>query len=118
MLSEAYEKNQIGRKELILANLFNSLPTYFLHLPTVIVITLPFIRSAAFIYVGITFGAALLRTLSIVLVSRLLLPKPSLHLPAGSQIFETIQDFTVIPSEQLAHLAPRTRESLYWRKPW
>lgn len=77
MLSEAYEKNQIDRKELILANLFNSLPTYFLHLPTVIVITLPFIRSAAFIYVGITFGAALLRTLTIVLVSRLLLPKPS-----------------------------------------
>ncbi len=77
MLSEAYEKNQIDRKELILANLFNSLPTYFLHLPTVIVITLPFIRGAAFIYVGITFGAALLRTLSIVLVSRLLLPKPS-----------------------------------------
>ena len=78
MLSEAYEKKQIGRKELILANLFNSLPTYFLHLPTVIVITLPFIRGAAFIYVGITFGAALLRTLSIVLVSRIVLPKPDI----------------------------------------
>ena len=83
MLSEAYEKNQIGRKELILANLFNSLPTYFLHLPTVIVITLPFIRGAAFIYVGITFGAALLRTLTIVLVSRLLLPKPSVPVLLG-----------------------------------
>ena len=77
MLSEAYEKEQIDRKELILANLFNSLPTYFLHLPTVILITLPFIRGAAVIYVGITFGAALLRTLAIVLLSRILLPKPS-----------------------------------------
>jgi hypothetical protein len=77
MLSEAYEKQQIDRKELILANLFNSLPTYFLHLPTVIVITLPLIRGAALIYVGITFGAALLRTLAIVLVSRFLLPAPN-----------------------------------------
>ena len=33
MLSEAYEKKTILKKELILSNLFNSLPTYFLHLP-------------------------------------------------------------------------------------
>ena len=78
MLSEAYEKKQIDRKELILANLFNSLPTYFLHLPTVIVITLPLIRGAALIYVGITFGAALLRTLTIVVLSRIILPKPAI----------------------------------------
>lgn len=76
MLSEAYEKKQISKKELILANLFNSLPTYFLHLPTVIVITLPLIKGAAFIYVGITLGAALLRTLSIVLISRFILAAP------------------------------------------
>lgn len=78
MLSEAYEKKHIDRKELILANMFNSLPTYFLHLPTVMFITLPFIRGAAFIYVGITFGAALLRTLTIVVLSRILLPKPAI----------------------------------------
>ena len=83
MLSEAYEKEQIDRKELILANLFNSLPTYFLHLPTVIFITLPFIRGAAIIYVGITFGAALLRTLAIVLVSRIVLPKPRVPVVLG-----------------------------------
>ena len=76
MLAEAYDKAQISKKELILANLFNSLPTYFLHLPTVIVITLPLIKGAAIIYVGITLGAALLRTLSVVLFSRVLLPRP------------------------------------------
>lgn len=76
MLAEAYDKGQINKKELILANLFNSLPTYFLHLPTVIVITLPLIKGAAIIYVSITFGAALLRTLSIVVISRHLLEKP------------------------------------------
>jgi hypothetical protein len=76
MLAEAYDKNEISKKELILANLFNSLPTYFLHLPTVIVITLPLIKGAAFIYVGITFTAALLRTITIVIASRFFLPKP------------------------------------------
>ena len=88
MLSEAYEKKQINKRELVLANLFNSLPTYFLHLPTVIVITLPLIRGAAFIYVGITLGAAVLRTLSIVLISRFILPQPQhtvvLHAPAAA----------------------------------
>lgn len=76
MLSEAYEHQKISKKELILANLFNSLPTYFLHLPTVSFIAVPMIRGAAFIYVGLTLGAALLRTLSILLISRFILPEP------------------------------------------
>ncbi len=73
MLAEAYEKKTIGKKELILSNLFNSLPTYFLHLPTVFFITAPLIKGAAFIYVGLTFGAAIFRTISIVFLSRFLL---------------------------------------------
>jgi len=76
MLSEAYEKKTILKKELILSNLFNSLPTYFLHLPTVFFITAPLIKGAAFIYVGLTFGAAIFRTVSIVILSRYLLPIP------------------------------------------
>jgi len=76
MLSEAYEQKKISRKELILANLFNSLPTYFLHLPTVSFITAPMIKGAAIIYVGITFSAAILRTFSILIISRFLLPRP------------------------------------------
>jgi len=76
MLAEAYDQRQISKRELILANLFNSLPTYFLHLPTVTFITAPMIKGAAVIYVGLTFGAAILRTLSILIVSRFLLPRP------------------------------------------
>ena len=78
MLSESYDKGLIGKRELFLANLFNSLPTYFLHLPTIIVITLPLIKKAAIFYVGITFCAALFRTFFIVLVGRILLPAPSI----------------------------------------
>ena len=77
MLSEAYEKKSISKKELILSNLFNSLPTYFLHLPTVFFITAPLIKGAAIIYVGLTFGAAIFRTVTIVILSRFLLPVPS-----------------------------------------
>lgn len=76
MLAEAYEQQKITRRELILANLFNSLPTYFLHLPTVVFIAAPMIKEAAFVYVGLTFGAATLRTLLILMVSRFLLPRP------------------------------------------
>ncbi len=75
MLAEAYEKEEISKKELILANLFNSLPTYFLHLPTTFFITAPLIKGAAVIYIGLTFGAAILRTLAITLLSHFLLEK-------------------------------------------
>ena len=75
MLAEAYEKQAITKKELVLANLFNSLPTYFLHLPTTFFITAPLIKGAAVIYIGLTFGAAVLRTLAITLLSHFLLPQ-------------------------------------------
>lgn len=77
LLAEAFDKQQISRRELVIANLFNSLPTYFTHLPTIFFITLPLIHGAAFIYVGITVGAAVLRTISIVGISRLALPAPT-----------------------------------------
>jgi hypothetical protein len=75
MLAEAYEKKKISKRELVLANLFNSLPTYFLHLPTTFFITAPLIKGAAFIYIGLTFGAAILRTLAITVLSHFLLPQ-------------------------------------------
>ena len=77
MLSEGFAKGEIRKKELILANLFNSLPTYFLHLPTTFVITAPLIKGAAFTYVGLTLGAAFLRTFSVSLISHFLLPAPA-----------------------------------------
>ena len=75
MLSEHHEQGKLTDKELVLSNLFNSLPTYFLHLPTMFFITLPFIGSAAVVYLGLTLSAALLRTVFIVLLGRFLQPK-------------------------------------------
>lgn len=75
ILSEAFDRQQLSKKELIIANLFNSLPTYFIHMPTMFFITVPLIHGAAFIYVGMTLAAAILRTASIVAISRTILPK-------------------------------------------
>jgi hypothetical protein len=85
MLAEALDKDQLEKKEMVLANLFNSLPRYFLHLPTVFFLTVPLIKGAAVIYVGITFFAALLQTLAVVAVSRILLPKPALAVTSTPQ---------------------------------
>lgn len=74
MLAEAFEKREMSRRELVLANLFNALPTYLLHLPTVYFLTLPYIGSAAGVYVGLSLAAAALRTLFIILLGRLTLP--------------------------------------------
>jgi len=74
MLAEAFDTGRITKKELVLANLFNSLPRFFLHLPTVFFLTLPFIQGAALHYVGVTFAAALLQTLLVVGAGSILLP--------------------------------------------
>lgn len=76
MLADAYEQSRISRRELIMSNLFNSLPTYFLHLPSVFFILAPLIGTAAVIYLGLTVGSAMLRTVFILLFSRFFLPPP------------------------------------------
>ena len=75
MLAEAFDKGQMSKKELILANLFNSLPRFFLHLPTTFFLTVPLIKTAALLYVGLTFAAAILQTMLVVVSGRILLPE-------------------------------------------
>ncbi|MFZ5775822.1 MAG: hypothetical protein ACOY3Z_10095 [Thermodesulfobacteriota bacterium] len=74
LLAEAYDQGRMNKRELVLANLFNSLPNYFIHLPTVFFLTAPLIKLAAFLYVGLTLLAALLRTVLVLVVGRLWVP--------------------------------------------
>jgi hypothetical protein len=74
ILAEAYERGQMSNREVVFANLFNALPTYFLHLPTIFLIAAPFLGSTAAVYVGLTAVAAVLRTACIVLLGHFLLP--------------------------------------------
>ncbi|WP_457571729.1 hypothetical protein [Desulfovulcanus sp.] len=76
MLAEAFEQGRLSKKELILSNLFNSLPTYFLHLPTTFFIIAPLIKKAAIPYFILTISSAFLRTFFIVLLARFILPAP------------------------------------------
>ncbi len=79
MLSEAYEQGRLTKQELIFSNLFNSLPTYFLHLPTLFFLAVPLLKGVAFVYVGLTLLAAFLRTVCILFVGRMVLPGHKEH---------------------------------------
>jgi hypothetical protein len=79
MLSEAYEQGRLTKQELIFSNLFNSLPTYFLHLPTLFFLAAPLLKGVAFVYVGLTLFAAFLRTVCILFVGRMVLPGNKEH---------------------------------------
>ena len=76
LLAESYEKGQMSRRELVLANLFNSSPTYLVHLPTLFSMVYAFLGVQALVYVGLTFMAATFRTVVTVIVGRVLLPAP------------------------------------------
>jgi len=77
MLAEAFAQGRITKQELIFANLFNSLPTYFMHLPTLFFIAVPLIGQTALVYVGLTLFAAFLRTALIIIVGRVVIAPPS-----------------------------------------
>lgn len=74
MLAEAYEQKKLNRKELVLSNLFNSLPTYFLHLPTTFFIIAPLIKAASIPYLLLTVTSAILRTIVVIFIGRFILP--------------------------------------------
>src|SRR5665647_2942384 len=112
MLAEGYDKKQLSRKELILANLFNSLPANFLHLPTTFFIAVPIIKGAAFIYIGLTISAAIVRTLCITLLGRLLLPA------ANTEVVQTAypQDCHLHRTDLHLFLLPRRSRLFHCRR--
>ena len=76
LLAESHERGELTPRELMLANLFNSLPAYLVHTPTIFLLTWPVLGTPALVYVGLTLLAAAGRTLFTVGLSRILLPPP------------------------------------------
>lgn len=74
LLSESHAKGETGLRELMLANLFNSLPSYMVHLPTVLLMLWPVLGPPALVYTSLTLAAAAGRTLFTVALGSLLLP--------------------------------------------
>ena len=58
MLYEFLKQEKISRYQLMMTNLANQLPAYFLHLPTTVFIVLPLTGIAGAIYFLLTFLAA------------------------------------------------------------
>ncbi|MFI3271049.1 MAG: hypothetical protein R3Y11_02945 [Pseudomonadota bacterium] len=82
LLSQSYDNGEISKRELIFANLFNSLPANLTHLPTLFIMTYSAIGWPAVVYMSLTVGAAALRTVVTILAGRVLLPPLSL-VPEG-----------------------------------
>ena len=76
LLSGRRDAGELSSGELMLANLFNSLPAYLVHTPTIFLLTWPVLGLPAAVYVGLTLLAAVARTAFTVLLGRLLLPAP------------------------------------------
>lgn len=74
ILAENCDSGKISHSELLLANLFNSFPSFLAHLPGVFVLLWPALGAASVLYVALAFLAALLRLAVAVLLGRLTLP--------------------------------------------
>ncbi len=74
MIWNAYKEGRMEWTEMVLAVFLNiGLPSYVLHLPTTLAIIVPLAGTAGAIYMAITFGAAIIRTVAVVAAARLLL---------------------------------------------
>ncbi len=74
LLGRAFAEGSLSRRELILANIFNSAPAFLTHLPSLLALAVSFLGCHAFAYIGLTFAAAGLRTAAMALAGRFLLP--------------------------------------------
>ena len=75
MLMTYHQEGKLSRRELWFSYLVNTgLPVFLLHLPTTFFIIVPITRSAGAIYLTITFLAALLKSIGLLLFTRLVVP--------------------------------------------
>jgi hypothetical protein len=90
MLWDFYQGAKITRAQLYLANFVNQFPVFFLHLPTTFFTVIAMTGTAGLLYFVLTFAAAVLRTILLLVYARLRLPPepagepPSSERPAAS----------------------------------
>jgi len=75
MITTFYKEGTMDRRQLKLAVLLNTFPSYFLHLPTTFFILLPLVGRAGLIYLLITFGAAVVRLTVLLTYGHFCLPR-------------------------------------------
>lgn len=81
MLAAFLREGTMARKEVTLAVLLDTFPSYLLHLPTTFFIILPLVGRAGIVYLLLTLGAAFLRLASVLVYTHLSLPRLESTLP-------------------------------------
>jgi len=71
LLLTYHEEGRISRRDLFIGNLMNQFPAYFLHLPSTFFMVSAMTRWAGILYFALTFLAALLRTLLLIIGHRI-----------------------------------------------
>lgn len=84
LLSEKFSQGKITTAELIIANLFNSLPASLLHMPTIFFLAWPVLGSGAFIYTGVILFSACLRLILSIMLGYFLLPAKKIAIESES----------------------------------
>jgi hypothetical protein len=74
MLHSFHDEGRMSGRDVAVAVLLNTFPSYFLHLPTTVFIILPLVGKAGAIYLCLTFLAALLRLQVVLLINRFIQP--------------------------------------------
>ncbi len=96
LLGEHFAEGKITKKEVILANLFNSLPSVMVHIPSLFFVAVPILGVPAIIYVVINIVAALLRTVGTIFLGRYFLRDSADVLPSEhnrpSEANQTLDD--------------------------
>ncbi len=77
MLMAFHREGRLNRRELTLAVLLNTFPSFFLHLPTTFFVLLPLVGRAGLLYLLLNLAAAVIRLLVALFASKRLLPRPS-----------------------------------------
>ncbi|MGE5256082.1 MAG: hypothetical protein ACM3KE_05390 [Hyphomicrobiales bacterium] len=110
MLQGFYQESKITRQQLYLANFVNQLPAFFLHLPTTFFTVVSMTRAAGILYFGLTFAAALLRTLAFLAYGRWRLPPEPREIPPAPA--EAVEQATSRPRKVWQALLDRIPASL------
>lgn len=81
MLMSFYKDGSLKQREVTIAVLLNTFPTFFLHLPTTFFIILPLVGKAGIIYLLVTFGAAMLRLTAVLIYTHFRFPESARDYP-------------------------------------
>jgi hypothetical protein len=75
MLAAFLRDGAMKRRDVVVAVLLDTFPSYFLHLPTTFFVILPLIGRAGIVYLLVTLGAALLRFGAVLVYTHFALPR-------------------------------------------